>query len=364
MLAIGVRRAMWAVVGASAVAFCVVGLIVAVTARAGSPRESERQKLAARLMQLDPGAPVGGNTQVVTAPGARLTAVPGRANFMMALGPRERLMGGPGHDELGAFRADGVRIDGGGGDDLIRGGGGDELLAGGRGNDLIYGGSGPDRLSGGAGNDRIVDVHGASVVLAGSGTNEADVADGRGDDRVVCAPGSTNRIQADRGDRLGPGCHRSGGYRRAPSPAPGAHTAQAISGDGSDASPWTAPCQEIQDLDCTMPLFGPFSYSGLWTTAVPPAIQCPADHPWLTNTDLVPFGTIVPNGVGVQGLGPIGMFIPGWSQDANMYLTGTQTDGASITVWTTGTASYSIQLHCTHNVDNRYTPSTETTPIP
>jgi uncharacterized sporulation protein YeaH/YhbH (DUF444 family) len=94
---------------------------------------------------------------------------------------------------------------------------------------------GRDRLSGGPGDDRIIDVHGASVVLPGSGTNEVDVADGRGDDRVVCTPGSTNRIQADRGDRLGPGCRRgsSGGYRGAPSAGPRAHAAQ-FSGHGSD----------------------------------------------------------------------------------------------------------------------------------
>jgi Ca2+-binding RTX toxin-like protein len=68
--------------------------------------------------------------------------------------------------------AEGVRIDGGGDDDLIHGGGRDELLAGGPGDDLVIGGSGRDRLSGGPGDDRIVDVHGASVVLPGSGTND------------------------------------------------------------------------------------------------------------------------------------------------------------------------------------------------
>jgi Ca2+-binding RTX toxin-like protein len=59
-----------------------------------------------------------------------------------------------------------------GDDDLIHGGGRDELLAGGPGDDLVIGGSGRDRLSGGPGDDRIVDVHGASVVLPGSGTND------------------------------------------------------------------------------------------------------------------------------------------------------------------------------------------------
>jgi Ca2+-binding RTX toxin-like protein len=50
--------------------------------------------------------------------------------------------------------------------------GGAMMLAGGPGNDLVIGGFGRDRLSGGPGDDRIVDVHGASVVLPGSGTND------------------------------------------------------------------------------------------------------------------------------------------------------------------------------------------------
>ena len=47
---------------------------------------------------------------------------------------------------------------------------------------------------------------GATTVFPGSGTNRVDVADRHGDDRVVCAPGSTNHIVADRGDRIARSC--------------------------------------------------------------------------------------------------------------------------------------------------------------
>jgi hypothetical protein len=77
----------------------------------------------------------------------------------------------------------------------------------------------------------------------------------------------------------------------------------------------------------------------------------------------VPGGTTVPNGVAIPtGLQPfgIGIYIPNISSiaapDGNeSYVTGTQTDGASVTNWNTGTTDYSIQLVCTHNVDHRTT---------
>lgn len=77
--------------------------------------------------------------------------------------------------------ADGVSLDGGGGDDVLNGtagedrlfgGNGDDRLSGlaghdrlegGRGNDLLDGGSGMDLLIGGAGNDRLIGGTGADV---------------------------------------------------------------------------------------------------------------------------------------------------------------------------------------------------------
>ena len=48
-----------------------------------------------------------------------------------------------------------MRVDGGGGDDVIRGGRGDDILLGGAGNDTITGRDGNDTIHGHAGNDRI-----------------------------------------------------------------------------------------------------------------------------------------------------------------------------------------------------------------
>ena len=98
------------------------------------------------------------------------------------------------------------RVFGGPGNDVIDGGPGNDRLSGGRGNDVIHGGPGQDVIHGGPGNDRIVDHQGATIAFPGSGTNQVDVADGRGGDRVVCASGSTNHIAADHGDRIARSC--------------------------------------------------------------------------------------------------------------------------------------------------------------
>ena len=83
---------------------------------------------------------------------------------------------------------------------------GNDVIHGRAGDDVIDSGLGNDRVFGGPGNDRIVDHQGATIAFPGSGTNQVDVADGRGGDRVVCASGSTNHIVADHGDRIARGC--------------------------------------------------------------------------------------------------------------------------------------------------------------
>ena len=116
-----------------------------------------------------------------------------------------RLNGGRGNDLIAGGR-DNDRISGGRGNDQLYGGPGNDRIFGGPGNDQVFGGPGNDRIYGEAGNDRIVDHGGATTVFPGSGTNRVDVADRRGDDRVVCASGSTNHIVADRGDRIARSC--------------------------------------------------------------------------------------------------------------------------------------------------------------
>jgi hemolysin type calcium-binding protein len=119
--------------------------------------------------------------------------------------PQTSKIGGPGNDRLNG-RSQNDLIYGGRGNDLIRGARGEDQLYGGPGSDRIYGGPENDRIYGGPGNDRIVDHRGATTVFPGSGTNRVDVADRRSDDRVVCAPGSTNHIVADQRDRIARSC--------------------------------------------------------------------------------------------------------------------------------------------------------------
>lgn len=366
MFGLAFQRGPRAVLGAAA---AVIGLGALVPAAMGDVKSSSgRAKLAARLMRLDPGAQVGGNTQVATAAGARLLGVPRRTNYMMGLGRRSVIVGGAGHDELGVL-GDAGRIYGGGGPDLIHGGPGNDRLYAGAGNDLIYGGGGGDRLYGGPGNDavyggpgndQIIDKQGATTVFPGPGTNRVDVADGRGDDRVVCGPGSINHIRADRVDRIAPSCGGKGSsvrYVRLPGGDPAAHAAQ-TTGSGTNADPYSAECDPVEpiDVDCETSEVWSESLTGLWTHAYVPAVQCPASHPWLTNTNYVPWGTVVPNGIEIAGLGPIGVSISGDNRDSNDFTIGTLTGGdySSVTNWTGGTNTYTIYLHCTHNIDNRY----------
>jgi Ca2+-binding RTX toxin-like protein len=119
--------------------------------------------------------------------------------------PVNAIGGAPGNDRLNGSSRNDI-IFGGRGNDRISGARGNDVLYGGLGNDRIFGGRGNDRIFGETGNDRIVDHRGATTVSPGSGTNRVDVADGRGGDRVVCAPGSTNHIVADRGDRIARTC--------------------------------------------------------------------------------------------------------------------------------------------------------------
>jgi Ca2+-binding RTX toxin-like protein len=124
------------------------------------------------------------------------------------------IRGGRHNDRLkGDSRNDLIR--GGRGNDLIRGraghdrgygGPGKDRSYGGRGDDFLYGGAGTDSIYGGPGKDKIVDHRGATTVFAGAGNNVVDVDDGRGDDRVVCKPGTIADVFADRRDRIARSC--------------------------------------------------------------------------------------------------------------------------------------------------------------
>jgi hypothetical protein len=358
--------ALLAVVGAAAVA-------VAGDAQAGL---TDRDRLAIRLLRLDPGALVGGNTQVASVAGARLVGVPGRVNFMLGLGPRQRILGGRGHDQLGARGAGGSvhggpghdlvhgfgghdRLHGGHGHDLIHGGRGHDRIVGGHGHDLIRGGHGHDRLHGGAGDDRFIDRQGNTVVITGPGTHHVDVADGNRD-RVHCSPGSTNRVVVDRGDRLHPRCRSQASTVRYVQPRTDtttAHTAQQkpITGDGSSDNPYTAACDNEAQTICTVSSFHARSLSQLWDSENVPAYRCPASHAYLYAHDYAPGGTSLPMGVEVAGLGPIGVSITGIKTSGG-WAVGTLTGfpNSSATSWSIYTNSYQVKLHCSRSTANGY----------
>jgi hypothetical protein len=387
-------------VGASAVLVVVAAAAAVALEDAGaSPR---KERLAARLLRLDPGGLVGGNTQVATPAGARLVGVPGRANFILGLGRRQLILGGRGHDQLGARGAAGRivgghgrdlihggkghdqlvggkghdlihgnaghdAVDGGRDHDLVRGGQGHDELEGGHGHDVIQGGHGHDRLEGGHGDDRLIDRQGDTVVVTGPGTNHVDVAD-EGNDRIHCHPDSTNNIVVDRDDRLHPRCDDSDAstvrYVAPQSETPTAHTAQqtAVTGDGTNSSPYIAPCDDATQDPCVVSSFPGRSLTGLWANEYVPAYKCPTSHPYLYDQGYAPFGTRLPAGVEVTGLGPIGVSISGTqtvpATILNLpFVAGTRTGGidSSATSWSFGTNSYQVKLHCTSDFLDGYT---------
>jgi hypothetical protein len=354
--------------GWALVAVALLGPDVA-PALAGERASGRSDRLAARLLRLDPGARLGGNTQVATVAEARLSGVPGRMNVMVGLGPRETIVGGARHDELGV-RGDAGRIFGAGGPDLIHGGPGRDVIFGGPGDDLISGGPGRDRLRGGPGRDRLIDGRGATTVRAGSGRDRVDVADGRADDRVLCAAGSRARIEADRGDRIGAGCRRGLARvthgRPAAGPAPVRAVQQRVTGAGTMGDPFVAPCSDPASVDCTVRAFPRRFLTGLWANEYVPAYRCPSDHPYLTKGLFVPGGVLVPQGVEIdEGGGPGGSSWPVGIVISNATTTGapngtvgtgTTTGFANSTAtnWSTGTAGYKVILHCTSDSQHAY----------
>jgi RTX calcium-binding nonapeptide repeat (4 copies) len=288
-------------------------------------------------MSLDPGARVGGNTQAATAAGARVLGAPERANFMVALGARERIVGGAGHDELQA-RGSADRVFGAGGPDLIHGGRGDVL-------------------DGGPGNDLIIDTQGGATVRTGPGSDKV-IAPGRGD-LVVCAAGShDSMIYADRSDTIAPSCRRHRSrvlYRPAPTLAPRpAHAAQqAVTGEGSNDNPYTAACDDSSQNPCTVSSFPARTLSGWLSNEYVPAYACPrGTEIWtrfLALENFAPFGTFLPDGVEVQGLGPIGVSITGTAPrypGTFFFETLTGYPNSSATNWKGGDQSYKVILHC------------------
>jgi hypothetical protein len=195
------------------------------------------------------------------------------------------------------------------------------------------------------------------------------VADGRGDDLVLCAAGSRARIAADRGDRIGRGC--SGRlsrvtYRRpAAGPPPARAAQQPVTGDGTNGNPFVAPCYNPASVDCIVNAFPRRYLKGLWANEYVRAYKCPSDHPYLTRGRYVPAGVLVPQGVEIDQGGPggtswpIGILISNASTinaPNGSVGTGTLTGflNSSATNWSTGTPGYKVILHCTSDSQHAF----------
>lgn len=117
----------------------------------------------------------------------------------------DRVAGASGNDEAQGGDGDRDRVDGGPGDDLVGGGDGDH--------DLVIGGVGSDRVNGGpgdhdtvsylsAGGSIAVDLQNGQVSGAETETlaGVEDVLGGSGDDTIVAATGTPNRLDGGPGD--------------------------------------------------------------------------------------------------------------------------------------------------------------------
>jgi Ca2+-binding RTX toxin-like protein len=153
------------------------------------------------------GLEMAPNTSPSVQPGLIILGPPPPTSVDRGGPDDDRLDGGSGHNLIRGGRSNDL-IRGGGGHDRGYGGPGNDRSYGGAGNDFLYGGAGNDRIAGGPGKDRIVDHRGATTAFAGSGNNVVDVADGRGDDRVVCTPGTITDLRADRRDRIARSCRQ------------------------------------------------------------------------------------------------------------------------------------------------------------
>jgi hypothetical protein len=113
--------------------------------------------------------------------------------------PGLRLVGTSGPDSL-TGSSKGERIDALAGDDVAAANAGDDCVFGGEGNDHLEGGFGRDLLDGGSGDDLIGGGQEVSVIRAGTGNDRISSSNGVADS-VDCGAG-TDRVVADRSDRL------------------------------------------------------------------------------------------------------------------------------------------------------------------
>ena len=148
---------------------------------------------------------------------------------------------------------------------------------------------------------------------------------------------------------------------------PVAHTADGVTGNGTDNQSYEQGCATSYGDWCSTPLFPARTLQHFWSNEGVPSYACPynpggyslgADPVYLYALNLAPVGTIIPQGLGVLGLGPIGMSITatisGLGTDGSAAGTDSSAGASSVTNWGTHANSYQIQLYCTTNADSTY----------
>jgi hypothetical protein len=189
------------------------------------------------------------------------------------------LRGGPGDDRLVGGTAAG-----GDGDDVLFGSAGFDRLDGGGGDDVIRGGDGDDELFGGGGRDRLAGEAGDDYLLAGSGDDVLD--GGAGADRLLGGSGTdVLRARDDAADTLECGSRRLAGDRatvdaadvtlwcshvaRSGAPRLELHELQVV---GRRALRLTVSCPRRAARDCTARgrITGPSGYRRALTMRVAP----------------------------------------------------------------------------------------------
>ena len=117
---------------------------------------------------------------------------------LLGTGGEDVLSGGNGNDSLRGL--DGHdELSGGNGEDLLFGGMGNDSLFGGNGNDDLFGGAGNDLLSGGNGNDRIVGGAGDDLLTGGNGSDSFVFGRNGGRDQIADFRTSQDRIVLEGG---------------------------------------------------------------------------------------------------------------------------------------------------------------------
>jgi hypothetical protein len=330
----------------------------ALTTPAGTVAQADNGKLAMHLHQLNPGGLVGGKSIVGTKPAQQLHGSHGKPNFIIALEDGETIHGASTNDELGVGNhAKDVKI-----------------VAPANGHSLIHAGPGGTIVASGKGHNLIIShSKGATIILDSPG--DEVIADGS-DNRIICLKHAGHElIEIAKGEMVSKRCrgHHDQIQHLDAAPSSGAHTSATahrsafVGGNGSNEAPFNGNCDEGMgfETDCTVSSFPSRTLNGFWANEYVPAYECPGGHPFLLNVSYAPYGTTLPNGVQVQGLGPIGVSIRGTADtplDATVTFnteyretrTLTGFPWSSATNWTIEPRSYRVILHCTKDSDRGY----------